>query len=1783
MESGNFKAEPNDVQSVCDNLQYTDNIQQVHPHFHPVHENLPPKSENFHNASENTHLSSIKFEKLNRNQQISPNVRLMTDYETDQQLFGNNLQNCENIQQLSKNENMHMDSENIETSPQYYYPIKAKIQSIFENILPTSDTGQSHSEICQRSSDIGPLSSEICQSTFGNIQLLSEMRQPMSNTSQSLPENLKPTLNNFEIGHDKLTSKSNEIEPEFDYNHVILESAKPVSENTISVPENIRNTKMKSNIKLDDKEVPGFLLKCNVCKMVFRKASQLVKHMLCHNLLRPYRCSYCDKGFEKVKHLVEHIATHNIQNPYGCDVCQSVCKDIHDLQTHFEEKHGLDLANYEDEADIEDFENAIASPSQRTLRNTNERYRCYKTIPEVNGNNVSIVTEGSNQNASAQSAVTLSKKHRLFSSFVPLSDISRKNSLSQNSIANRYGKKNKSKRTWLRNRIVSIRNKKSSSALSVCEFCCQVHKDIRRHHFSHPKKILNVCGFCNLNLATKSSVLRHYLIVHKRKKNLHCKHCNLFVGSEANYIKHFLEFHPSDSTEHGVVECKEKSESEEESWIEDEIPEERIIDLSQLSICEFCCQVHPNIKRHHFSHPESKLLQCGFCDLKLATKGSVTRHYMLLHKKKQKFLCRICNCVFRSELKYKKHYLQNHPNKATERLNIVFDDTGQVSDGVVQESKIEIDMDITSSEDSPSEELSSDAESKAVNLAKIKNSSKPCICPFCCQVQPYLKRHQLEHDQATLTKCGFCGIALATKNSVIRHYESMHKAKKNLDCKICNAEIGSERKYLKHFQSTHQNSGAQSSMDNRNSDSDEYGLNEYGEPIDHGILSKEFNGAALNKINDDSTKHNKSPNSEKLRPNENKEEINDSECLSNKNKKIKISSMSVCEFCREVHFYIKRHRFKHSESTLNKCGFCDLSLAGKNSVIRHYIKIHKGKDNLSCRICDKVIGSEEMYKKHYLKYHSTEYSDLVDDIEESKSHLGSQKSPDSDDGFPDYLTAANDKSIGSSQSQHTLGSSCKRSGDNVNQQSIPNDTANGMNVSFSDDSSSLPDVGDVSFSDEDNDVDQTMYKHTNTALNIPSVYGNKSNSTSMAVLSENNQTTNTSSQSLMPFSNNCQDDNIRSAPAMVLPTDATKSTLWDNLLNSAQDKSGRPNHNPNSLTNFYDVSSLVSNPPEGMLQDPQFAEIPQNSNHEINQGTYSGLQTSEPTCSTHDKPQTIENDGSTKKEFQADTANYTRLRSSQGGARQKSQKDKHHHSKARTDNRAKDKNTTTSKVKILNEPPKKKFRFSHRAKAVNNLNKKSPSVEKLSICRFCCEVHANLKQHIANHSKHILSKCGFCGQKLAGKQSVERHFRCVHVRKADLVCNICHQFLGTVDEYKKHFLAYHYNTINQAASSDSELEELQSGDAAKDEYVKPSICELCCGLHKNIKKHRTSHPDTMQNTCGFCGVQLANRSTVIRHYQMKHKSKKNLDCKFCDRLIGSEKKYRKHYLKHHSSRVSKNGDQDSGSESESEPAIHPCTYCEAMFSTTTLLRAHELKHTEKQLFCDICNKECYGEKQLDKHRKLQHNIEKPQICQICGETFESNKLLRSHVAKHKRFKGEKCFICQYCAKKFSSSASLGIHIKRFHDINAKFKFECKTCGKGFDCKSLLRCHVRVHSGEKPFMCEFCGRGFRVKITLQMHLNRHTGNRPYKCTQCEKSFKQLSTLQTHQRQHTGAKPYVCYDCGKAFSDLSNFHSHRRSNHKNMLEPAPPAPVAPVATVAYNPFGTMSATFNAFNQI
>ena len=205
------------------------------------------------------------------------------------------------------------------------------------------------------------------------------------------------------------------------------------------------------------------------------------------------------------------------------------------------------------------------------------------------------------------------------------------------------------------------------------------------------------------------------------------------------------------------------------------------------------------------------------------------------------------------------------------------------------------------------------------------------------------------------------------------------------------------------------------------------------------------------------------------------------------------------------------------------------------------------------------------------------------------------------------------------------------------------------------------------------------------------------------------------------------------------------------------------------------------------------------------------------------------------------------------------------------------------------------------------------------------------------------------------------------------------------------------------------------------------------------------------------------------------------------------------------------------------------------------------------LKCNICDKTCANQSNLDRHVKEIHNNESL-LCPKCSRAFFRKDKLRDHlVAKHgiKHSNSDILTLdCTLCDKKFTNFSNRSRHVYEVHF--GPTPIPCPYCKLGFSRQANLDSHIKdVHNGDKPFSCPECKVCFSRKGNLDNHiLEVHKELVKWECNLCPFQTARLENMRRHLWDvHDKIKGYACNLCPEEFVRVEDVKRHIAYVHDN----------------------------------
>ncbi|XP_003706907.3 uncharacterized protein LOC100875353 isoform X2 [Megachile rotundata] len=470
--------------------------------------------------------------------------------------------------------------------------------------------------------------------------------------------------------------------------------------------------------------------------------------------------------------------------------------------------------------------------------------------------------------------------------------------------------------------------------------------------------------------------------------------------------------------------------------------------------------------------------------------------------------------------------------------------------------------------------------------------------------------------------------------------------------------------------------------------------------------------------------------------------------------------------------------------------------------------------------------------------------------------------------------------------------------------------------------------------------------------------------------------------------------------------------------------------------------------------------------------------------------------------------------------------------------------------------------------------------------------------------------CKTCCQRFPRKDSLLKHMEQHHERAKTYKCTQCNKTFGNELTLRNHLIATDHKTfvhgqeydpnkrikrvaaraaqkiIDQIKTEDGFLEDYDDDDD-EDDQSNVRLDRVGSGLDGRGKRDTSmqkKHNYKKELECVSCNKKCCSKQSLAKHMEQHVKDERTV--KLEKQKQPAEKKGQRNCT---GERVDNGENKDDDYDSDFESGLdwpmdnHECAKCKKRYSTKKSLLRHQLLHEEPNFECDICNVKFYRKDKLKAHydKCSEKNPDQVRKCNICGDSFENNEILREHRSKHvtegilteedlrdteprpeEKKPGEKIgrkrrtdivgLECTECNKRYTSRKGLLRHIQ----VHEGKKYLCDICPKKFYRREHLKIHVAKHNMIKPYKCTRCTKRFIKEEQLTNHLSKHDrtfkknketdSSKRFLCEICSKSFTQSTTLIAHLRAHNGIKPYVCEVCSRPFTTNAYLKMHMRTH-------------------------------------
>ncbi|GLH00304.1 Protein suppressor of hairy wing [Gryllus bimaculatus] len=188
------------------------------------------------------------------------------------------------------------------------------------------------------------------------------------------------------------------------------------------------------------------------------------------------------------------------------------------------------------------------------------------------------------------------------------------------------------------------------------------------------------------------------------------------------------------------------------------------------------------------------------------------------------------------------------------------------------------------------------------------------------------------------------------------------------------------------------------------------------------------------------------------------------------------------------------------------------------------------------------------------------------------------------------------------------------------------------------------------------------------------------------------------------------------------------------------------------------------------------------------------------------------------------------------------------------------------------------------------------------------------------------------------------------------------------------------------------------------------------------------------------------------------------------------------------------------------PTVKPfnCRLCDKSFSYAYLLKRHQKTHKGDRNVCAFCQKGFSTHASLVQHVRFFNGVtSSPYTCDHCQQEFACRTQYLSHAD------GSDASGCNIVL----SSKDHPQEVEELLDGSV----QCEVCGEKFPSQMLLRLHSRKE--HLQFSCHKCDKSYTNGVALSNHLRSHTlGGVRHHCESCTRTFPTYELLKKHERTH-----------------------------------------------------------------
>nr|CAI5819632.1 unnamed protein product [Callosobruchus analis] len=497
----------------------------------------------------------------------------------------------------------------------------------------------------------------------------------------------------------------------------------------------------------------------------------------------------------------------------------------------------------------------------------------------------------------------------------------------------------------------------------------------------------------------------------------------------------------------------------------------------------------------------------------------------------------------------------------------------------------------------------------------------------------------------------------------------------------------------------------------------------------------------------------------------------------------------------------------------------------------------------------------------------------------------------------------------------------------------------------------------------------------------------------------------------------------------------------------------------------------------------------------------------------------------------------------------------------------------------------------------------SSKVHECTECTYKTVSTSLLRRHNTVNHPDAADRCMYCNKTFRSTQSLDDHIVRIHPDFITSVSRKVHECTGCTYKTVSTYLLRRHNMVNHPdAGTCLYCNKTLSTKPLLDDHVvkrhpdfvasvsrKIHECTKCTyktTRSKCIREHLLAKHSEIANRCIYCNMTFTSTQSLddhilkihpdfitsvsskvhqctectyktirISHFK-RHIVAKHTDvadrCIYCNKTFKSTRSLDNHIVKKHPDFITSISSK-----------VHECTECTYKTASTTMLKKHIVRHSDKVQRCVYCNSTFTRKVTLDDHIVKRHPdfiatiSSKVHECTECTFKTVSTSQLKRHIVAGNR-KTNKCI---YCNKTFKSTQSLDDHVVKIHpdfitSVSSKVH-ECTECTYKSVSTTLLKQHD-ISGTSATNRCIYCNKTFKRKRSLDDHIVKihpdfitSVSRKVHECTECAYKTVSAYLLRRHNMVSHSDVADRCIYCNKTLSRKTSLHDHIVKRHPDFI--------------------------------